>query len=76
MFLLDRHRQQQFGSNWSLYIEGFQRHRHEVVVANQTDDIHQTLASELLKDAKFAVHTRDYERCMFLTVVHKQYRFL
>ena len=48
MLLLDRHRQQQFGFNWPLNIEGFQRYRHEAVVANQTDDIHQTLASELL----------------------------
>ena len=55
MLLLDGHRQQQFGSNWSLYIEGFQRHRHEVVVANQTDDIHQSLASELLNDLRVSV---------------------
>ena len=57
MALLDRHGQQQFRANRPLNIEGFQRHSHEVVVANQTDDIHQTLASELLNGLRVRVCT-------------------
>ena len=65
MLLLDRPRQQQFGSNWPLYIEGFQRYHHKAVVANQTDDILQTLASELLNDLRVEENWLGFDEATF-----------